>query len=103
MTAEDTMRLLTIFGKYNKETCPCQLDPSVVTGYTTTLCYLLPFLPLPVTLTAPARLYILAVIQVQYSGVQYSTVQYSTVQYSTVQYSTVQYSTVQYNTIQYWS
>ena len=42
-------------------------DPSVVTGYTTTLCYLLPFLPLPVTLTAPARLYILAVIQVQYN------------------------------------
>ena len=51
-------------------------DPSVVTGYTTTMCYLLPFLPLPVTLTAPARLYILAVIQVQYSTVQYSTVQY---------------------------
>ena len=60
-------------------------DPSVVTGYTTTLCYLLPFLPLPVTLTAPARLYILAVIQVQYSTLQCCTVQYSTVQYSTIQ------------------
>ena len=52
-------------------------DPSVVTGYTTTLCYLLPFLPLPVTLTAPARLYILAVIQVQYSTLQCCTVQYT--------------------------
>ena len=29
MTAGDTMTLLTIFGKYNDETCPCQLTPQL--------------------------------------------------------------------------
>ena len=73
MTAGDTMTLLTIFGKmflfilcvsfFTYFTVP--MSP-VVMGVTSTVVYMLPFLSLP--LTAAARCYILALIQVTIYG-----------------------------------